>query len=162
MERSEIRKFRESLRRFERLVSSQLKDSSCCSGVTLAQCHALLEIEARGNPSLGELAQALGLDKSTLSRTVDGMVNMGLVERVFHPHDRRSVQLSLTVQGEGTCNRINAENDGLFSRVFDRIDPKDRVHVLRGFHGLVAAMAAEMDSGGTTCAESEEKEVFDP
>lgn len=151
----EIRKFRGDLRRFERLVVSQLKDSSCCSGVTLAQCHTLLEIEAREKPSLGELAQALGLDKSTLSRTVDGVVNIGLVERVFHPKDRRSVQLSLTSQGQSTCNRINRDNDGLFNRVFDRIEPARRQAMLEGFHELVAAMETEMDGSGSLCSPAE-------
>lgn len=151
MNRSEIRKFREDLRRFERLVASQLKGSSCCSGVTLAQCHVLLEIEARDKPSLGELAQALGLDKSTLSRTVDGVVNIGLVERAFDPKDRRSVQLFLTSQGKSTCKRINEGNDGLFNRVFERIAPARRQAVLAGFHELVVAMDAEMDGGGSVC-----------
>lgn len=155
MKRAEIRKFREDLRRFERLVASQLKGSSCCIGVTLAQCHVLLEIEARERPSLGELARALGLDKSTLSRTVDGVVNIGLVDRIFHPKDRRSVQLSLTSQGQITCKRINEGNDGLFNRVFKRIEPARRQAVLEGFHELVGAMDAEMDAerdgGGPAC-----------
>jgi DNA-binding MarR family transcriptional regulator len=156
METSRIREFRETLRRFERLVAAQLKGSSCCSGVTLAQCHALLEIEARQNLSLGELAQGLGLDKSTLSRTVDGLVNIGLVERVFHPQDRRSVQLSLTSQGQQTCDRINNGNDEIFNRVLERIEPRNRSDILRGFQALVAAMAAEMDGGCAVCAPLDE------
>ena len=155
MKIDEIRKFREDLRRFERQVASQFKGSSCCSGVTLAQCHVLLEIEAREEPCLGELAQSLGLDKSTLSRTVDGLVNIGLVERDFHPKDRRSVQLSLTFQGQNTCRRINESNDELFKRVLARIKPDRRLTILEGFHELVAAMEAEMDASGSTCAAEE-------
>jgi DNA-binding MarR family transcriptional regulator len=152
METSEVRKFRENLRRFERLVVAQMKGSSCCSGVTLAQCHALLEIEVRQSLSLGELAEALGLDKSTLSRTVDGLVNIGLVKRDLHPQDRRSVQLSLTSQGQQTCDRINNDNDEIFIRVLDRIELRNRRDILGGFQELVAAMAAEMDSGCAVCA----------
>ena len=152
MKRSEIRTFREDLRRFERLATSQFKGSSCCSGVTLAQCHVLLEIEAREISSLGELAQALGLDKSTLSRTVDAVVNIGLVDRVFDPRDRRSVRLSLTSQGQTTCDRINEGNDGLFNRVFERIEPAGQQTVLKSFHELVAAMEAEMGGSCPACA----------
>jgi DNA-binding MarR family transcriptional regulator len=155
MKRSEIRKFRQDLRRFERLVASQLKGSSCCSGVTLAQCHVLLEIEARASLSLSELAQALSLDKSTLSRTVDGMVNIGLVERSPHPKDRRSTQLSLTSQGQSTSIRINADNDRLFNKVLERIESDGRQAVLEGLHELVGAMEAEIAGGCATCATAE-------
>jgi DNA-binding MarR family transcriptional regulator len=146
IKRSEVRKFRYTLRRFERLIAWQLKGSSCCSGVTLPQCHALLEIEGRGNAALNELALGLGLDKSTLSRTVDGLVNSGLVERTFNDQDRRSIQLTLSSQGKGTCDHINEDNDQLFFRVFERIGPANRQRVLDAFQELVSALAAEMES----------------
>jgi DNA-binding MarR family transcriptional regulator len=151
MKRSEVRKFRDTLRRFERLIAGQLKGSSCCSGVTLSQCHALLEIEARGHAALNELAQSLCLDKSTLSRTVDGLVKSGLAERVSNDQDRRSIQLSLSPQGKRICDRINAGNDQLFSRVFERIEPTDRHRVIESFQALVNAMAAEMASTSAVC-----------
>ena len=151
MKRSEVRKFRDTLRRFERLIAGQLKGSSCCNGVTLAQCHALLEIEARGHAGLNELARNLGLDKSTLSRTVDGLVNTGLAERASNDQDRRSIQLSLSPQGKSICDRINEGNDQLFFRVFERIEPANRRRVLDSFQELVNALAVEMGSVGTAC-----------
>lgn len=151
MKRSEVRKFRDALRRFERLIAGQLKGSSCGGGVTLSQCHALLEIEARGCASLNELAQSLSLDKSTLSRTVDGLVNSGLAERVSNDQDRRSIQLSLSPRGKHICNRINAGNDQLFTRVFERIEPANRYRVIEAFQELVIAMAAEMASVSAVC-----------
>jgi len=147
-----VRQFRKSLRSFERLVASQLKGSSCCSGVTLAQCHTILEIEAQGEPTLNELAQSLGLDKSTLSRTIDGLVNIGLVERATHPDDRRSIRLSLTEQGRRTCDRINAQNDAFYTRILARIEPEGLPAVLQAFETLVRAMADDGDAGNTGCA----------
>jgi DNA-binding MarR family transcriptional regulator len=144
LQRSDLRTFREALRRFERLIEGQLKGFSCCSGVTLAQCHALLEIESRRSATLNELAQGLGLDKSTLSRTVEGLVNSGLVERTFKDRDRRSLQLCLSWRGKDTCDRINEDNDQLFHRVFERIGSANRQRVLDAFQEIVNAMAAEM------------------
>jgi DNA-binding MarR family transcriptional regulator len=148
MKRSVVREFRESLRRFERLMAAQLKDSSCGGGVTLPQCHALLEIEARGNASLIELVQSLGLDKSTLSRTMDGLVNIGLVSRTFSDRDRRSIQLTLSPQGQRVCDRINLNNDQLFLRVFGRFATTKRQQVMDAFKELVNALALEMQSAG--------------
>jgi DNA-binding MarR family transcriptional regulator len=148
MELKQIRTFRQTLRRFERLVVTQFKGFGCCSGVSLAQCHALMEIDSRGSLSLLDLAQGLGLDKSTLSRTVDGLVNIGLVERRPHPNDRRSIQLFLTDQGQRTCDDINEKNDALFMRVINRLNPENRESVLLGFQALVECMAAETQGLG--------------
>ncbi|HBF35883.1 MAG TPA: MarR family transcriptional regulator, partial [Firmicutes bacterium] len=47
--------------------------SSCC-GVTFAQCHAIVEIGRARKISLNDLADILGLDKSTMSRTINNLV----------------------------------------------------------------------------------------
>lgn len=148
MKRSVVREFRYALRRFERLIAGRLRESSCCSGVTLPQCHALLEIEDRGSASLVELVQSLGLDKSTLSRTADGLVNVGLVSRTFSDVDRRSIQLALSSEGQSVCDRINTGNDQFFSRVLGRIPEARRAQVMDAFQELVNALAMEIHSTG--------------
>ncbi len=105
-----IKKFREILRRFEREIFVQTNEC-CCNGVTLAQCHALLEIESKNKESVTELAKTLGLDKSTVSRTIDGLVNMGLVDRSIPMENRRTSILKLTESGINVCNSINCNND---------------------------------------------------
>ena len=45
------------------LTAQQLKEDSCCQGVTLAQCHTILEIEDLGRATSVELSKRLGLDK---------------------------------------------------------------------------------------------------
>ncbi|HET6450736.1 MAG TPA: MarR family transcriptional regulator [Spirochaetia bacterium] len=70
-------------------------EAGCC-GVTFAQCHLLLEVERRGRTSVTELATALELDKSTLSRTVDAGVKAGLIDRSVDPSSRRQQVICLT------------------------------------------------------------------
>jgi len=96
------------------MVSQLEADTGCC-GVTLAQCHTLLELAA-SQLSLTGLAAALDLDPSTLSRTVDGLVRAGMVERAEDASDRRSLRLTLTAAGrakvafiDGVCNRYYAD-----------------------------------------------------
>jgi DNA-binding MarR family transcriptional regulator len=146
MNKTTIRRFRQTIRRFERVVATQLKGTGCCNGVSLAQCHALLEIEIHGPLGLNELAKGLGLDKSTLSRTIDGLVNIGQVQRDPNPFDRRSVILNLTPQGRQTCDRINAQNDALFSRILGHIPDEEREIVMENFKMLIDAMAVEIDN----------------
>ena len=68
--------------------------SSCC-GVTFAQCHAIVEIGRASTLSLNDLADILGLDKSTMSRTINNLVNEGLVARELDNEDRRFVRIEL-------------------------------------------------------------------
>lgn len=147
MKQADVRDFRRDLRKFERLVGSQHKGNTCCSGVTLAQCHTILEMEHLGRTTAGELAQSLGLDKSTLSRTIDGLVNIGQVSRVPHPYDRRYTWLVLTDQGQATCDEINRLNDLYYRQVFKAIPKSEQPGVLQAFSLLVDAMTgAHLDA----------------
>jgi DNA-binding MarR family transcriptional regulator len=137
MDTRDIRRFRRVLRSFERLNQVQLK--SCCSRVTLAQCLVLLETEEAGRPTMGELAARLRLDNSTLSRTVDGLVERGCLARERDDRDRRAVWVRLTAEGVAVCRSIHKENDAYYRRVLRRIPPSRRAAVLRGFETLVRA-----------------------
>jgi DNA-binding MarR family transcriptional regulator len=145
----EIRRFRRILRKFERLTNAQIKN--CCSGVTLAQCVVLLEVEEQGTPTMGQLATQLRLDNSTLSRTVEGLVGNGFVERLRDDRDRRVVCIRLTTQGEALCRSIHAENDTHCRLAFEKIAPSKRGTVIRNFEILVQACLdyeAESKQGG--------------
>lgn len=137
MKTREIRDFRRILRRFERLTNLQLK--TCCSYVTLAQCIVLLEIEENGRLNMGQLASQLRLDNSTLSRTIDGLVKRGLVERLQDDHDRRVVEIRLSAEGNSVCRTIHKDNDAYCRRVLTKIPPSKRETVVRNFETLVQA-----------------------
>ena len=82
MEIEKIRFLRQKLRVLEREMNDPFgRDAGCC-GLTLAQCHTLLEVGYRGEVSLVDLASSFGLDTSTLSRMIQGLVVPGLVSRL--------------------------------------------------------------------------------
>jgi MarR family transcriptional regulator, organic hydroperoxide resistance regulator len=47
-----------------------------------------------------ELAQALGMDKTTLAAEIDRLEQMGLVSRRVHPRDKRARILAVTPEGD--------------------------------------------------------------
>jgi len=134
---SKIRRFRKILRKLERELNDRLKENTVCCGVSLAQCHAVLELEEQGETTIGKLAESLGLDKSTLSRTIDGLFNVGLVKRFPHQNDRRYMAISLTNQGQATCGKINSTSDDYFTRIFQKIPEEKHDTVIESF-GIVA------------------------
>ena len=130
MDRKFLKKFREILRLFDRELFFQ-NISSCCGGVTLAQCHTLLEIENNESISVTELAGNLLLDKSTISRTVDGLVQSGYVDRVIPSENRRSTTLNLTESGKNTCNNIKWNNEKYLTEALSHLSNNEKKDLLR-------------------------------
>jgi DNA-binding MarR family transcriptional regulator len=72
-------------------------------GLNLARHRALSVILALQPCTMSELAEFSAVDRTTLTRTVDLLVDGGLVERATPREDRRQVILTLTEEGEATC-----------------------------------------------------------
>ena len=143
MKTTKIREFRNRLRAFERKLWDQLNDQlndESCNNVSHAQCHTILALGEQGRTTIGELAKSMGLDKSTLSRTIDSLVKKKLVDRVPNPSDRRYTLISLTKGGESTCKQINSTNDAYFERIFKAIPKGEHDKIIQSFELLVEAM----------------------
>ena len=134
-----VKQFRELLRRFERELFMQ-KNGCCCNGITLAQCHTLLEIDSKEKESLTELSKTLGLDKSTVCRTVDGLVNIGLLDRSIPTENRRMSTIQLTELGKTVCNSINVENDQYFGELLTILSDSERTHFVTILDKVVLRM----------------------
>lgn len=136
----ELRLFRHDLRTIERTLSrgpSSGSDKGCC-GVTLAQCHALLAIDQEGS-TLSPLAKALEVEASTLTRTLDGLEKLGLVERKTSPRDRRSVIVRLTDSGVTKVAAIDRMWNAWFGTALAGLRAEERRAAIRGIAALATA-----------------------
>jgi len=134
-----IRKLRKNLRQFERELFFQ-NVSSCCNGVTLPQCHALLEIENNKEISVTELAEKLTLEKSTVSRTIDSLVRKGFIQREIPSNNRRITKLLLTTEGAKTCENINWNNDGFVSETLNCLNENEQTEFIRLFEKITGKL----------------------
>jgi DNA-binding MarR family transcriptional regulator len=141
MKKEFIQQFREVLRLFDRELYLQ-NNASCCNGISLAQCHTLLEIEKNNEISVSDLAKNLTLDKSTVSRTVDGLVNINMVDRVIPRENRRMALINLTDSGKQVCRTIHYTNDLYVRKVLGDFTEHERDEFLRLFSKLTSSMAA--------------------
>lgn len=136
----EIYKMRETIRQIVRNLGIMEKNESSCCGTTLNQCHTIVEIGRVKEISLIDLSEKIGLDKSTMSRNVDILVNQGVVKRELHPQDRRYVTITLTQKGEEIFNKIE-ESMGLFYKnIYEAIPEKKRHQVLESLELLLFAL----------------------
>jgi len=136
-----IEMFRSKLREIERAVWLQTRSEALCCGVTMAQCHAILEIGAAGELNLKDLASRLGLDNSTLSRTVESLVKDGLAERTPSAEDRRATVIRLNEKGLAARDRINATWNRICRGMFRSI-PREKHNQLVESVSILADLLA--------------------
>jgi DNA-binding MarR family transcriptional regulator len=129
MDQDFLQQFRECIRVLEREIILQ-NTLSCCEGVSLSQCHALLEIGNSPEISVSELAKNMQLDKSTVSRTVDGLVKKTLIDRVIPEKNRRKAMLNLTDEGKEVCKTINFTNDSYIEDILSDFSAQEREQLL--------------------------------
>lgn len=139
MESRMIDSFRAGLREIERAVWIQTRSEAVCCGVTLAQCHAIMEIDAAGELNLKDLAGRMGLDNSTLSRTVESLVRDGLAERTQSSEDRRATVIRLKDKGIAARDRINSTWNRICRDMFRGI-PREKHEQLIESVALVARL----------------------
>jgi DNA-binding MarR family transcriptional regulator len=158
-EKKTVRDFRRALRLVERELSLELDSEQSCYGVTLPQCHLLLELEILGEVSLSALAGETGLDKSTLSRTVESLVREGLVLRAISPDDRRGVKIRLSDSGMKKAEVINGYCDQYYDGLFSYIPESKHSSIIQSLSDLADAMHKMRADGkycGADCGKAKE------
>lgn len=69
-------------------------------------------------PTVSDIARTLGLEQSTASRLITGLVKDGLAERSPNPADRRSVVLNLSSTGQQVLQEIRTYRDQVTAEIF--------------------------------------------
>ncbi len=136
---SDVAQLRELIRALVKRYLAVEKNELVCCGVTMAQCSAIMEIGSSGGLSVVDLASRMSLDKSTLSRTVENLSQLGLVNRDIDPLDRRFVSLTLTEQGSRVYTDINIAFDSYLSKVLESIQLDKKQQVIECLRLLIDA-----------------------
>lgn len=131
---------RELIRLLVRNLGLLEKSEASCCEITISQCHAIVEIGRIEKLSLNELAELLELDKSTTSRTINNLVDLGLVQREVSPEDRRYITINLTKEGEEIYKNIEDSMDEYYLNIFNSIPEEKRSQVLESLELLTDAV----------------------
>ena len=94
--------------------------------MTATQRIALVELGDAGALRLNDLAARMGVSAPTASRSVDALHELGLVERVVDPHDRRALNIDLTDHGRSLLEERKAKASEAFKPAVAALSPADR------------------------------------
>ncbi|MCR9673758.1 bifunctional helix-turn-helix transcriptional regulator/GNAT family N-acetyltransferase [Vibrio alginolyticus] len=119
-----------------------------CGDVALTpvQAHALGEIQLQPL-TINQLAQQLSVDKSNASRTITGLIKLGLVESIENPKDKRSQLVALTIQGQQALAQLDQQQSSFFEQLLTQLDDCEQEQLKLGLEtylkGLTKVCQAE-------------------
>ncbi|HUV16622.1 MAG TPA: MarR family transcriptional regulator [Pelolinea sp.] len=104
-------------------------------GITASQFHTLRRIE-EGKASVSLLADCMQLSRPSVSRSVDELVNAGLVDRERDSGDRRNVRLFLTASGKKLIESLHKVIGEKMKQKFVNLDEEELNVILAGLSSL--------------------------
>ena len=119
----------EGLRRTARAVTQIYEDALAPSGLRATQFPILVGLAAAGPVPVTRLAEALGLDRTTLTRNMRALVDQGLIA-IADGEDRRTRVVALTDQGR----RSLAEALGMWERAQASVEDRFGHRSLQRLH----------------------------
>ncbi len=120
-------------------------------GVTSTRCLVLCAIGEDGEAMQADLPARLGLEKSWVSRTLDGLEREGLVEREACCGDARRLSVRFTDAGRKRFSDLNASLNRQALDVLGRVPAGERENVRRSLGLLAEALSAMEDTPAPPC-----------
>lgn len=92
-------------------ASRRIRAERGAAGLSDPQFTVLAWLDVRGPMTPGQLAEAERIQPPSMTRTVNGLVELGLVRKDEHPSDGRQVVVSLTPAGAAEVRETRHRRD---------------------------------------------------
>ena len=89
-----------ALRKASRRISQLYDEALGVYGIKVTQRSMLEHVAKAGAPSISELADAMAMDRSVMTRNLQPLEREGWVKALVDPNDRRSRHVVLTATGQ--------------------------------------------------------------
>lgn len=129
-----LRRLGDALHKAERL-------NAVDNALSVSQLRVLSQLgEADEALTVTELAQKQCLALSTMTRNVDVLIRRGWVSKVTGTADKRTVNITLTENGQSLREKIEATNLALLNRAFRNVHPSERVERAAALNRVAASL----------------------
>ena len=134
-----------------RVIQFRDRDRACCYDVSVSQCYALKAVVDAQGLTVNQLAAHLYLDKSTVSRIANGLVEKRYVTRARDDGDGRVVRLVATPAGVALCGLIEGDLVREYAELLSDFDPEIRSAITTLVARLGRSFANRVDASGGSC-----------
>lgn len=114
-------------------------------GLTFAKWVAMISLRRFGDLSMTRLAKLAATDRTTLTRSIDGLIADGLVARQASPADRRIVVICLTDAGRALLKKIRAEIRPLNRDICANLTTEEQAAMTRCLQKILCGLIVEPD-----------------
>ena len=135
----EVKQVRNAARQMVRELQLLDRDR-CIAGFSFSECHLVSELCNLGEATAKELGRRLVLEKSTMSRLVNGLVKTGHVAAMRDPDDGRRKLLFLTEKGIEGARRVNRYAIGQVSDALANLGQAEQAEIAAGLEKYARAL----------------------
>lgn len=135
----------EEIRRSSRTMVRELgfmKATLAATDYSPSAVHTLLEIENYGAITAIQLAQILGLEKSSVSRMLGKLIEADEIKEVQAINDGRSKSLQLTDKGRNTVKKINEYGQMRVIQAIENLKLTQQKQIAQGLTSYAEALVA--------------------
>jgi DNA-binding MarR family transcriptional regulator len=126
------------------LLSSALKhyqrDGIFCEDLSFGQYRILRFIAEHEGTTMGDLVEALGVEKSTATRLVAPLLDSGYIHKEADLVDKRIQRLHLTASGEEKETKVGRCVNGAMETILEQQSPQEWEIILKAVAQLSSAM----------------------
>ena len=124
----------------QRLIRSGWPEAWQQTNLPLGASRALLLLAAGRVTSPREVADAMGVSRTTVTGLIDRLELDGMITRAIAPDDKRSFLLTLTDKGRQTVEQVENIRRKQLAEALDRMDDTALHHLEAGLEALAPAM----------------------
>lgn len=140
MDTNTLLELRTNIQKFIRLFGLLEQNVTPCGfPLSVSQVYSLQELEI-SSKSITDLAKGLHLERSSVSRLVDGLVKEGFVSREINEANRREMVLSLTERGIRTIQQVREQSIKMYQDILGDLSENDHTHINEAFKTLTIAL----------------------
>ena len=106
------------------------------SGLTMLQINVLMRLYCHGSIEISGLSDTIMGNKAAASQMVERLVQLGLVERIDDPGDRRVKKVQLTEKGRQVIDEGNTFSQGWVDEMAARLNDDQKQSIAQAIHIL--------------------------
>ncbi len=119
--------------------------------LSMSQLKALFVLLKQGPMPIGQLAGVLSIGKPAASLLVDGMVHLGLVDRVEDSVDRRRTLASPSARAQELVSQLRRGQRDRMESLLDRLTDEELQALARGLEAISRVIAEQSSIPPAAC-----------
>lgn len=130
-------------------VTWAIRDELEPEGLGALEFAVLRALQFSGTSSATQLGRLLPADQSRISRTVNDLVNRGLLSRNRQRRDRRVIMLQMTDDGEALIGALSKRVEQRYDQLLEGVSPEDLERFIATADTIMANRRAGQAGRGT-------------